>query len=645
MAVQTTYPGVYIQERPSGVHTITGVSTSVTAFAGAAAKGPVDRPTPVANFAEYVRTFGPPMDPDHPMGHAVSHFFANGGSSAVIVRVIASDAKLATATLKDRRSTAKDALVLDAAGKGEWANQQAGVGIGVGVSDGAANPNDLFSVALSYRTFDERSQSSVEESQETYANLSMSPKHPRYALNLLSASQLVDAKLASPAPSSNTAGSSVGAGAVSSPLAIDATNNTLRVAVDFGPPVDVVLFPDDTKTGSVSKTPAEVVIELNAGFGRVKVPATASQTSGTITVESKAKNENSAVVVSPAAQGDISQDLQLGLAWGGTEVSGAASLRPAAAAAGLGGGTEGATVTASDIVPADATGGIYALESRRFPRFNLLCLPGVTSDDTGQVQAALSFCAAQRGFLIVDPPPGAWGGPADTFPPNLGTFSAFGDHGAVYYPRVTQVETLPGGTRRVLNLPPSGAIAGVMARTDTTRGIWKAPAGLEAGVTGISGISRATSDTVSGTLNPRGINVLRDFPAAGIVVWGARTLRGDDDLASEHKYVPVRRLTDYIASSLYIGTQFAVFEPNDPDLWGQLRLAVTTFMRGLFRQGAFQQSPARDEPSSFFVTCDETTNPQSEIDLGRVNVVVGFAPLKPAEFVVITITQISHLED
>ena len=149
---------------------------------------------------------------------------------------------------------------------------------------------------------------------------------------------------------------------------------------------------------------------------------------------------------------------------------------------------------------------------------------------------------------------------------------------------------------------------------------------------------------MSGVLNPHGVNVLRDFPASGIVVWGARTLRGDDQLSSDYKYVPVRRLADYIESSLYLGTQFAVFEPNDPDLWGQLRLAVTTFMRGLFRQGAFQQSSKRDEASSFFVVCDETVNPQSEIDLGRVNVVVGFAPLKPAEFVVITITQISNLE-
>ena len=129
-----------------------------------------------------------------------------------------------------------------------------------------------------------------------------------------------------------------------------------------------------------------------------------------------------------------------------------------------------------------------------------------------------------------------------------------------------------------------------------------------------------------------------------MVVWGARTLKGDDTQSSEFKYVPVRRLTNYLASSLYLGTQFAVFEPNDPDLWGELRLAVGTFMRTLFRQGAFQQSEKRAESDSFFVTCDETVNPQSEIDLGRVNVVVGFAPLKPAEFVIITITQISNLE-
>ena len=229
-------------------------------------------------------------------------------------------------------------------------------------------------------------------------------------------------------------------------------------------------------------------------------------------------------------------------------------------------------------------------------------------------------------------------------PPALGSLTALGEHGALYYPRLVQTEGRPGGQIAELDLPPSGAVAGVFARTDSDRGVWKAPAGLEAGLVGFTRLSETTGDAESGLLNPKGVNVLRTLPAAGTVVWGARTLRGDDSLSSEFKYVPIRRLTSFIASSLYIGTASATFEPNDPDLWAQLRLAVGTFMRGLFRQGAFQQSSKRAEADSFFVTCDETNNPQSEIDLGRVNVLVGFAPLKPAEFVIVSITQISQLE-
>jgi phage tail sheath protein FI len=296
-------------------------------------------------------------------------------------------------------------------------------------------------------------------------------------------------------------------------------------------------------------------------------------------------------------------------------------------------------------VPGSATGGVYALGALRFPRFNILCLPGVTSDDTVQVGLALTSCKNERAFLVVDSPAAGF----TAYPPSLGSIvGGAAEHGAIYYPRLRVSETVPGGSRS-LNLPACGAVAGVMARIDTARGVWKAPAGLEAGITAISDLANpvgkpAVDDNLSGQLNPHGINVMRSFPAAGIVVWGARTLKGDDSLSSDFKYIPVRRLTDYIASSLYLGTQFAVFEPNDPTLWGQLRLAVGTFMRGLFRQGAFQQSEKRAESDSFFVVCDATVNPQSEIDLGRVNVVVGFAPLKPAEFVVITITQISQLE-
>jgi len=185
---------------------------------------------------------------------------------------------------------------------------------------------------------------------------------------------------------------------------------------------------------------------------------------------------------------------------------------------------------------------------------------------------------------------------------------------------------------------PCGAVAGVFARTDAARGVWKAPAGLEATVNGVSQVKVPLTDAENGQLNQLGINCIRTFPLAGSVVWGARTLRGADQLADEYKYIPVRRTALYIESSLYQGLQWAVFEPNDEPLWAQIRLNVGAFMQNMFRQGAFQGSTPRD---AYFVKCDKETTTQNDVNLGVVNVIVGFAPLKPAEFVIITIQQMA----
>jgi len=641
MPVQTSYPGVYIEERPSGVHSIAGVSTSVTAFVGAAALGDVDTPTRVFSFADYVRTFGPPLDEARPMGHAVQQFFLNGGAQAVVVRAAAGDAVAASKPLRD--ATPADVLTLTARGRGAWANRIGGAGVEAIVDHaGAANSDDLFNLVVSHFSVDPRTNSSVKTAEESYANLSMAPASPRYALDVVAGSTLVQPALPGPLAPGDP-GSSTGGAAISAPTTIPAAARSLRVVVDYGPAIDLALFPGEA--GELSKTRDEVVDELQARLTDAGVAATVEHDTGVLKIVSDATDLNSALSVTPGAAGDITQTLALGLAWGGTEVSAAAARRPAPIAAGdpagrLEGGSDGSGVGPQDVVPASVSGGLYALGSLLFPRFNLLCLPGLTSDDVVQVGAAISYCRQERAFMLVDSPPGGFAG----IPPNLGGLTALGEHAALYYPRLRLVETLPGGTTRTLSLPPCGAVAGVIARVDTARGIWKAPAGMEAGIVGVNDLTQPSDDNVSGQLNPKGINVLRVFPGAGMVVWGARTLKGDDSQTSEFKYVPVRRTTDYIASSLHLGTQFAVFEPNDPDLWGQLRLAVGTFMRGLFRQGAFQQSAKRSESDSFFVACDETVNPQAEIDLGRVNVVVGFAPLKPAEFVVVTITQISQLE-
>jgi hypothetical protein len=207
---------------------------------------------------------------------------------------------------------------------------------------------------------------------------------------------------------------------------------------------------------------------------------------------------------------------------------------------------------------------------------------------------------------------------------------------ALYFPRVREADPMRDG--QIDTFAPCGIVAGIMARTDVQRGVWKAPAGIDASLNSIAGLEVNLTNDENGQLNPLGINCLRSFPITGSVVWGARTLRGADQFADDYKYVPVRRLALFLEESLYRGTQWVVFEPNDEPLWAQIRLNVGAFMHNLFVQGAFQGQTPKD---AYFVKCDKDTTTQNDRDLGIVNILVGFAPLKPAEFVVIQIQQIA----
>jgi len=283
--------------------------------------------------------------------------------------------------------------------------------------------------------------------------------------------------------------------------------------------------------------------------------------------------------------------------------------------------------------------GMYALE--RADLFNLMCIPPDSRsstapgwDTSNMVYAqAMQYCEKRRAFLIIDPPQ-AWADKAATGQINaiklsdLGNFGPEARNAAVYFPRIVKPDPMLQGHPEVF--AASGMIAGIMARTDVARGVWKAPAGTEAGLSGIQGLEVKLTDGQNGLLNPYGINCLRTFPVIGSVVWGARTMRGADQLSDDYKYVPVRRLTLYIEESLYRGTQWAVFEPNDATLWNQLRNTVNDFMSDLMRQGAFY---------SYEVICDKSTTTSRDINLGIVNMVVAFAPVRPAEFVVIKIQQ------
>jgi phage tail sheath protein FI len=294
--------------------------------------------------------------------------------------------------------------------------------------------------------------------------------------------------------------------------------------------------------------------------------------------------------------------------------------------------------------PADLIGdrlrktGLRALE--RIEHFTLLALP-----DTGQMtdkaaarvaKAAVDICAARGALYLMDPPRGsARGGRLER------TLSWLFDNkdlrhrnAALYLPRL-RVRDPSRGLESVV-ISPSGAIAGLYARNDVTRGVWKAPAGTELSLRGVEGLEEAMDKRRSERLHGAGVNALRDLGAGRILVWGDRTLEGAESSEPEWKYVNVRRFLNFLEHSVDRGTQWAVFEPNDEPLWAQLRLNVSSFMNSLFRRGAFQGSHPAE---AYFVRCDRETTSESDREKGIVNVLVGVALFKPAEFVIIRIPQ------
>jgi phage tail sheath protein FI len=276
--------------------------------------------------------------------------------------------------------------------------------------------------------------------------------------------------------------------------------------------------------------------------------------------------------------------------------------------------------------------------------FNLMVIPGVS--DFGTLSTAVGFCERKRAFLIMDPP---IADSADgTVPPQSNLvqddFSGAGPNhvpkspnAGFYFPYVKATDPQSGQT---IEVPPSPTVAGIFATIDTNRGVWKAPAGLETTLTNVLDVvdrGRMT-DARQGVLNQLGVNCVRSFSGVGPVVWGARTSVAFNTAFAQWKYVPVRRMALFLEQTLYANLGWVVFEPNDVPLWTSIKASIEAFMLGLFRQGAFQGTT----PSQAFqVKCDDQTTTQADIDNGIVNIVVAFAPLKPAEFVIIKISQLA----
>ena len=514
MPVAISYPGVYVEEIPSGVRTITGVATSITAFVGWAPKGPTDRAQLVQSWADFVQQYGG-FSANNYLGYAVSHFFLNGGQQAYIIRLV----NTGDATAANNAAVASQTfapVTVRAQNAGAWANNYA-----IAIKNQATgNRFQLQVVYIDPSDSTGKTQTVV----ESFANLSVIDPDPqgRYIKDIInnqSSYVTVDDVAQSPTPS--------------------APGNTPAVGS---------LVAAQKLTGGVDGTALQ---PNNSGF------------------------ENA-----------------LGL-------------------------TAGA-------------GGVYLLD--QIDLFNLLVVPGETS--TTIVQQLEKFCRDRRAFLITDSAQGATLTSVQTA--LNGITGADSINAAFYFPWITAADPLSQNTPS--QFPPSGFVAGIYARIDGTRGVWKAPAGTEASLTGALGVAVPLSDLQNGTLNPQAINCVRNFNVYGTVVWGARTLQGNDEVGSDWKYVPVRRMALFIEESLYRGLKWAVFEPNDEPLWAEIRLNVGAFMQNLFRQHAFQGMTPAD---AYFVKCDKETTTQNDINMGIVNVVVGFAPLKPAEFVVLQIQQMA----
>jgi phage tail sheath protein FI len=582
MPVQVSYPGVYIEEVPSGVRTITGVATSITAFMGRARRGPTNEPTVITSFGDFERQFGG-LRVEFPMSYAVRDFYLNGGSQAIIVRLY-----VAPGEDDDGRSRLTvDNLKLVAASPGDWGKKLRAT-VDVEVSEetrtrlGLGRDDALFNLTVK--------NSSPEGTTERFLNLTVTDNARRIDRVLKAESNMVEWD--GNWPSS----------AVKLPT-IKAAHEAWKALLD-----------------ALKTNTPETIDTARTAYETAKAELDDAATNAE-------KELGKALQAKPQVPADIT----------------AAETKLAAAEKTMKGTDGSALVQTAYEGKKDDKTGLYALDKADL--FNLLCiLPDTRDGDTpvAVYQTAMTYCRERRAMLIVDSP-AAWSKNKDTAAANarkgladLGLSGEAARNAALYFPRVIEADPLREG--QLDAFVPCGIVAGVMARTDTARGVWKAPAGLDATINGSQGLQVNLNDQENGLLNPLGINCLRSFPVNGRVVWGARTLRGADQLADEYKYIPIRRLALFIEESLYRGTQWVVFEPNDDPLWAQIRLNVGAFMHNLFRQGAFQGKTPRE---AYFVKCDKETTTQNDINLGIVNVIVGFAPLKPAEFVIIKIQQMA----
>jgi phage tail sheath protein FI len=648
MATVVSYPGVYIEEVSSGVRPIAAASTSTPAFIGLAEMGSDTEAKRITSWIEFQRYYGTFINGSF-LAASVFQFFNNGGQQCYIVRVTHSDAVKADVSVLNRALAPVAGLKFLAKNKGAWGNY-----LYMQIENGTHDPGNEFKISI-------RKQKIVDVVPEDFLNiptlevhddLSMDINATNYVVNVLNQnSNIIDAEVLG---TNTSLQSGIHRGGYNPSVPIT-TNRNFQINVDYdgfqlvelpatsADSTDLsaiatairdkvrALTRKKTSTLSVAFTAFDCTVETIGTNQRLVMKSGTNTGSGT-------ENTMSSIRIQNASTNNVATLLRLGESNGGQSEDALAVRRPANAdTIQIGDAASENPVTGSPTLGTDGTAALTELSFsagfdllNKITDFSLLAVPDFGTE--AMFDLGVSYCqnrTLQDVFYIghmydhTDAPD-----EAETF---RKTLTKPNSYGAVYFPWVKSLDPSGNSTEPIL-LPPSGYIAGLFARIDASRGVWKAPAGTEATLSGAVGLARDLTDVEQGNLNRININCLRRFTSSGIVSWGARTVTSDP----EYNYVPVRRMAIMLRVSIYNGIQWAVFEPNDDGLWSQLRLNIGSFMMTLFRQGAFQ---GKMPSEAFFVKCDKETTTQDDINLGIVNVLVGFAPLKPAEFVVVKISQ------
>lgn len=628
MPAALSYPGVYIEELPSGVRTITGVATSIAAFVGRAKRGPTNEPVVINSYADFERKFGG-LWLESALSFAVRDFYLNGGGQAIIVRLFSPTFKSETerttelTAAKAKAQTAADLVAkaaTDAAAAVPPAPAPTAQSVAKAVEDkvAEASNNNGPAAAAAAKAVAKAAADAAQANGATPQTVAAA------TTSAIAAAVTSAANSAAPVTRAELSANGLELEAASE----GAWGNYLRARIDLDVSEEIAQTFGLDEGDLFNLTIRDTKNDITEVFRNVSVKPSPRQVDKILKASTLVHAKTPLPGATPAAHGAPAPGQDI---WA-VDVDGLSSKVTVPA-------SDGNSLTQANFIGQgmdDRKEGLYAL--KKTDLFNLLCIPphSLSGDIEGElITQAVALCAKHRAIMLIDPR-SDW---LSKEAAKSGIDTAVGEvsmNAAIFFPSLKQPNPLR--SNQIEEFAPCGAVAGIFARTDASRGVWKAPAGLDATLVGVPELSVLLNDMENGELNQLGINCLRTMPAAGRVVWGSRTRVGADRLASEWKYIPVRRTALFLEESLYRGTQWVVFEPNDEPLWSQIRLNIGAFMHSLFRQGAFQGKTPQE---AYLVKCDKETTTQDDINKGIVNIVVGFAPLKPAEFVVIKFQQLA----